>query len=313
MPRHRAALPQLDGGLFLTDGGIETTLVFHQGLDLPCFAAFPLLDQEAGRSTLKRYYEEYVAVALELGVGLVLEAATWRANADWGARLGYSAEALAEVNRRAIALLTEIREERENDRSPMAVSGCIGPRGDGYDPTHLMSAAAAADYHREQIETFAGTAANMVSALTLNYVDEAVGIARAAQDSGLPSVISFTVETDGRLPTGQSLGEAIDEVDGRTAAAPAYYMINCAHPAHFSGSLEPGTSWVRRIVGLRANASTLSHAELDEATELDEGNPETLGREYRELRDRFPHLTVLGGCCGTDSRHVEAIGRACTE
>ena len=243
-------------------------------------------------------------------MGFVLETPTWRSNPDWGEKLGYSTGALAEVNRRAVALLAAIREERETDRMPMVVSGCIGPRGDGYDPTHLMSAGAAADYHRVQIKTFAVTAADMVSAFTLNYADEAVGIARTAHDVGMPSAISFTVEVDGHLPTGQPLGDAIQEVDARTGAAPAYYMINCAHPTHFTGALEPGASWVRRIMGLRANASTLSHAELDEATEIDEGNPESLGREYRELRDRFPHLTVLGGCCGTDHRHVEAIGRA---
>ena len=306
------SLPQLQGELFLTDGGLETSLVFHEGLDLPCFAAFPLLDDEAGCATLGRYYEEYVSIALELDVGFVFEAPTWRSNPDWGEKLGYSAEALAEVDRRAIALLTEIRAQRVTDRTPMVVSGCIGPRGDGYDPTHLMSADTAADYHRAQIETFAGTAADMVSAMTLNYADEAVGIARAAHDVGMPSVISFTVETDGRLPTGQPLSEAIQEVDARTGAAPAYYMINCAHPTHFAGALEPGASWVQRIMGLRANASTLSHAELDLATELEEGDPESLGREYRELRDRFPHLAVLGGCCGTDHRHVATIGRACT-
>jgi S-methylmethionine-dependent homocysteine/selenocysteine methylase len=306
------SLPQLEGELFLTDGGLETTLVFHEGLDLPCFAAFPLLDDEAGRATLRRYYEEYVAIAVELGVGFVLEAPTWRSNPDWGEKLGYSAEALAEVSRRAVALVAEIREQRMTDRTPMVVSGCIGPRGDGYDPTHLMSADAASDYHRTQIETFAGTPADMVTAQTLNYVDEAVGIARAAHDLGIPSVISFTVETDGHLPTGQPLREAIQEVDARTGGAPAYYMINCAHPTHFASALEPGASWVGRIMSLRANASTLSHAELDAATELDDGDPESLGREYRELRDRFPHLAVLGGCCGTDHRHVEAIGRACT-
>lgn len=307
------SLPQLEGELFLTDGGLETTLVFHEGLDLPCFAAFPFLDYEAGRATLRRYYEEYVAIALELGVGFVLEAPTWRSNPDWGNELGYSTSQLAEVNRRAISLLSDIKAERETASTPMVVSGCIGPRGDGYDPTHLMSADVAAEYHRAQIETFAGTAADMVSAFTLNYADEAVGIARAAQELDLPSVISFTVETDGRLPTGRSLNEAIQEVDERTGVAPAYYMINCAHPTHFGGILEPGASWVRRIMGLRANASTLSHAELDEATELDEGNPQSLGREYRELCDRLPHLAVLGGCCGTDHRHVAAIGRACTD
>jgi S-methylmethionine-dependent homocysteine/selenocysteine methylase len=306
------SLPQLQGELFLTDGGLETTLVFHEGLDLPCFAAFPLLEDEAGRATLRRYYEEYVAIAVELGVGFVLEAPTWRSNPDWGEKLGYSIGALAEVSRRAIALVAEIREQRMTDRTPMVVSGCIGPRGDGYDPTLLMSADTASDYHRTQIETFAETPADMVTAQTLNYVDEAVGIARAAHDLGIPSVISFTVETDGHLPTGQPLREAIQEVDARTGGAPAYYMINCAHPTHFASALEPGASWVGRIMSLRANASTLSHAELDAATELDDGDPESLGREYRELRDRFPHLAVLGGCCGTDHRHVEAIGRACT-
>lgn len=309
---HRANLPQLEGALFLTDGGLETQLVFHEGLELPCFAAFPLLDDEAGRATLKRYYEDYMAIAEELGVGFVLETATWRANADWAVELGYSAEELADVNRRAVALVTELRTQRETDRLPIIVSGNIGPRGDGYDPTHLMSADAASEYHRTQIETFAGTAADMVSAFTLNYADEAVGIALASADVGMPSVISFTVETDGRLPTGQSLKEAIQEVDERAGTPPAYYMINCAHPTHFAGVLEPGAAWVQRIMGLRANASTLSHAELDDATELDEGDPQSLGREYLELRDCLPHLAVLGGCCGTDHRHVAAIGRAWT-
>jgi S-methylmethionine-dependent homocysteine/selenocysteine methylase len=262
---------------------------------------------------LKRYYEEYVAIAQGLGVGFVLETATWRANADWGAELGYSAGALAEANRRAVAILADMKKEHETDRMPMVLSGSIGPRGDGYDPTHFMSADAAAEYHRAQIETFADTAVDMVSAFTLNYTDEAAGVARAARDVGLPSVISFTVEIDGRLPTGQPLHEAIREVDELTDAAPAYYMINCAHPTHFVGALEPGASWVQRIMGLRANASTLSHAELDEATELDEGDPESFGREHRELRDHFPHLAVLGGCCGTDHRHVAAIGRACID
>ncbi len=307
----RPILPQLEGGLFLTDGGLETTLIFHEGLELPCFAAFPLLDHGAGRATLRRYYARYVSIARELGVGFVLEAPTWRASADWGTRLGYGAAELGEANRQAIELLARIRADEATERTPMVVSGCLGPRGDGYDPSHLMSADEAAEYHRTQIRTFAGSEADMVGALTLNYVDEAVGIALAARDAGMPAAISFTVETDGRLPTGQPLQDAIEEVDERTEDAPAYYMINCAHPAHFAGALESGREWTRRLRGLRANASTLSHAELDAATELDEGDPESLARDYRELRQRFPHLAVLGGCCGTDHRHVAAIGRAC--
>lgn len=309
--RYREKLPQLSDGVFLTDGGMETTFVFHDGIDLPFFATFPMLAHEAGLARLRRYYQSYGSIALQFGCGFVLESATWRASSDWGNKLGYSSKALAEVNRLAIALLEELRQDWATDEVPMVVSGCIGPRGDGYAAEGCMSADEASEYHRAQIETFAATDADMVTAMTLPYVEEAIGIARAARNLGMPSAISFTVETDGRLPAGQSLGEAIEQVDAETGSAPAYYMINCAHPTHFGPLLEPGPAWAQRIRGLRANASTLSHAELDAATELDEGDPEALAWEYRDLRDLLPGLSVLGGCCGTDHRHLEAIGRTC--
>ncbi len=193
----------------------------------------------------------------------------------------------------------------------MVLSGCIGPRGDGYNPDTAMSAAEAEDYHAEQIATFRDTEADMVSAITMTNVEEAIGIARAAAAAGMPSVISFTLETDGKLPTGQSLKDAILEVDRATGAAPAYFMINCAHPTHFAGALEAGEPWVKRIRGLRANASKMSHAELDASTQLDDGDPAVLGHEHADLVKQFPHITVLGGCCGTDHRHVAAIAHAC--
>ena len=311
MPRHRERLPQLGTQLFLTDGGLETTLVFHDGLDLPCFASFPLLEDDAGRKRLHGYFDPYLSIARELGAGFVLESATWRANADWGAALGYGPERLADVNRGAIELLVDLREQWETPQMPMIVSGCLGPRGDGYDPSLRMSTDAAADYHRTQIDTFATTLADVVTAMTMTHAEEAAGIALAARDAGIPAAISFTVETDGRLPTGQSLGEAIEQVDAETGAAPAYYMVNCAHPSHFAPALEADATWIARIRGLRANASKRSHAELDAATELDEGDPAELGAEHRELCTRLPHLTILGGCCGTDDRHVGAIARAC--
>ena len=175
-----------------------------------------------------------------------------------------------------------------------------------------MSEKQAEDYHREQIGTFAGTAADLVTAITINYAQEAVGLARAAERAGMPIVISFTVETDGRLPRGQSLGEAIGQVDDATSGYPAYYMINCAHPSHFDGVVEGDEPWVERIRGLRANASRMSHAELDVAPELDAGVPSELGQEYAELRNQqLKHLNVMGGCCGTDHRHVEHIASAC--
>lgn len=311
MPKYRNALPQLAGGLFLTDGGIETTLIFHEGLELACFATFHLLQSPEGESALYKYFRTYAEVAKRFGTGLILESATWRANADWGMRLGYTSGALTDANRKAIHLLENVRNEYASDRIQVVISGCIGPRGDGYVPNDAMSAQDAEAYHREQVETFAGSAADMVCAITINYVDEAVGIARAAQQAGMPVALSFTVETDGKLPTGQTLKGAIEQVDEATSVYPCYYMINCAHPTHFEKVLAAGEPWTERIRGLRANASRMSHAELNESLELDTGNPAELGQEYAQLKKRLRQLNVMGGCCGTDHRHIEQIASAC--
>jgi S-methylmethionine-dependent homocysteine/selenocysteine methylase len=304
---YRERLPQLDGELFLTDGGIETTLIFHEGLELPEFAAFDLLKDEAGTEALRRYWEPYLALARSNGAGFVLESPTWRASPRWAAEIGYDEARLDVMNRRAIALMEEIRAENEAEISPLVISGCIGPRDDAYDPEVTLSSASAQDYHATQIGTFAETEADMVNAMTLTYAEEAIGIVRAAQEAGLPSAISFTLETDGRLPSGQGLGDAIEQVDTETDGGPAFFMINCAHPTHFEAILESGGAWRRRIHGLRANASAKSHAELDEAADLDEGDPADLGTRYAALRGSLPNLNVLGGCCGTDHRHVGEV------
>jgi homocysteine S-methyltransferase len=304
----RERLPQLSDATFITDGGMETTLIFHHGLDLPHFASFVLLDDEEGERALREYFLPYVEIAREAGVGIVLDTPTWRANADWGERLGYGPEALAEVNRRGVRLLEQLREEA-GERPQIVICGCVGPRGDGYRVAETMTAEEAERYHSSQVEVFAETTADLVSALTMTYAEEAIGIVRAAQRAGIPAVASFTVETDGRLPSGQPLQEAIEQVDTETDGAVAYFMVNCAHPTHFAHVLEPGSATLERIRGLRANASTMSHAELDEAEELDEGDPVDLARNYAELRRRLPRLNVVGGCCGTDHRHIREICR----
>ncbi len=303
-------LPHLDGRAILSDGGLETTLVFHDGLDLPAFATFPLLDSADGRERLRRYNARYFDLAARCGRGLLLETPTWRANPDWGAQLGYDADALDRINREAVRFMRELIADAPALAGPVVVSGCIGPRGDGYVAGTRMRPAQARQYHQAQIQSLAEAGADMVSAYTLNYQDEAIGIVEAARALGIPVVISFTVETDGRLPSGESLGGAITAVDEATAGAPAYYMINCAHPTHFAHVLADDAPWQHRVRGLRANASCKSHAELDVATELDEGDPEALGRAYRTMREHLPALAVIGGCCGTDHRHVEAISRA---
>jgi S-methylmethionine-dependent homocysteine/selenocysteine methylase len=311
MTIYRNALPQLDGGLFLTDSGLETTLIFLEGQDLPYFAAFDLLRTVDGRDRLRRYFERHIGIARDAGAGFVLESATWRASPDWAFRMGYSDAALGQVNRDAVELLAELRAAHATPALPMVISGNIGPRGDGYDPGKLMSADEAAEYHGFQVGVFRDTDADMVSAFTMTNVPEATGVVRAARAAGMPVVISFTTETDGRLPTGQALGDAITQVDAATGGYPAYFMINCAHPTHFAGALADAEGWTARIGGLCANASRLSHAELDAATELDDGDPAEFGAQHAELLARFPNIRVVGGCCGTDHRHVAEIGAAC--
>lgn len=300
-----------DGSIFLTDGGLETTMVFHEGLELPCFAAFPLLLDEAGRERLERYFAPYLRTAQERGVGFVLDTVTWRANPDWGAKLGFSREALADINRQAVAWAETLREHVASPDMEVIIDGVVGPRGDGYRVDEKMSAEEAESYHAEQIRALRDGGADMISAITMNYAEEAIGIARAAKALGKPVVISFTVETDGRLATGETLRSAIERTDEATGNAPVHYMINCAHPTHFENLLTSGEPWARRVRGLRANASRKSHAELDAATELDAGDPQDLGQRYRSLRERAGHLAVLGGCCGTDLRHIVAICDAC--
>ena len=312
MPDYRKSLPQMSGRPFLTDGGLETTLIFREGQELPHFAAFHLMQTPEGERMLEKYFRTYAALAAKFGAGLILETATWRANPDWGRRLGYSTPALAAVNRRAVQQVDGIRAEFAAFNSPMVISGCIGPRGDGYVPGSRMSAIEAEQYHRVQIDVLADTACDLVSAFTLNYVEEAIGIVRAAGKANIPVVISFTVETDGRLPSGQELGDAIRQVDDATSGQTAYFMVNCAHPSHIDAGMRGAEVWATRLRGLRVNASRMSHAELNESPDLDDGNPEALGRECAALvTGGLCSVNVLGGCCGTDHRHVEQIAEVC--
>jgi S-methylmethionine-dependent homocysteine/selenocysteine methylase len=286
--------------------------VYQHGIDLPDFAAFPLLDTEAGRAALAAYYEPYLALGRRLGVAVVVDTPTWRANLDWGARLGYDAIRLAAINRRAVDYVRQLAAGAPDGPVEHVVDGVVGPRGDGYVVGETMSASEAAAYHGLQARAFAEAGAAMMTGVTMTYVDEAIGVARAAHSVGLPVVISFTVETDGALPSGEALGNAIGRVDDATDGAPAYYMVNCAHPTHFAEQLTPGAEWLERVKAIRANASRCSHAELDVATELDRGDVTDLAGWYARLHSILPDLRVVGGCCGTDQEHVTAIAEALT-
>lgn len=300
-------LPQLNGGLFLSDGGMETSLIYLEGVDLPQFAAFILLRDPVGRRRLASYYRPYLELAAETPhAGFVLETPTWRASADWGALLGYDELALAQANTDATLLVSELRDEWQSRiAGSMVVSGQIGPRGDGYVTAAPTSAEEAEKYHLRQARALRDGGVDMLTAMTMTSSTEAIGISRAARTVGLPVCVSFTVETDGRLPSGERLQDAIEAVDAD--ASPDYFALNCAHPSHFHEILAEGGSWTSRIRAIRANASPCSHAELDAATALDIGDPDDLGNRYRRLRAVSSAINVLGGCCGTDLRHMRAI------
>jgi homocysteine S-methyltransferase len=283
----------------LADGGIETSLLFHEGFDLPCFASFPLLGDERGRAALRRYFEPFFDIAQERQLPFVLDTATWRASPDWGAQLGYDRDGLAEVNRSAVRFARELAERRSN----VTINGVIGPRGDGYVVAARMSSDEAAEYHAWQIGVLREAGVEQITALTLTYPEEATGVVQAAAVLGVPVIASFTVETNGRLPDGTSIAQAIEQVDRATSGAAEFFMINCAHPTHIAAGLNE-TPTLDRIGGLRANASALSHAELDQAEQLDEGDPVMLGHDNAALHEILPAVRLLGGCCGTDHRHV---------
>lgn len=295
-------------GLFIAYVGMETDLIFTQGIDLPGFASFPLLSSDEGCATLSKYFQDQIALAEVHDVGVILESPTWVANRDRGAAIGYSPDDLATFNRDAIALMAGIRETASDVKTILSAN--IGPRSDAYAPDAQMTAEDAETYHDEQIKVLAETAVDVISGYTLAYAAEAIGIVRAAKRYGLPVVISFTVETDGCLPTGAPLADAIEAVDAATDSYCSYLMINCAHPDHFRAVLDVVST--RRLGGLVANASRCSHAELDNATELDDGNPFELAQMLSDIRQEFPQIRVLGGCCGTDMRHMTEIARAGT-
>ena len=311
MARYRNALPQLAGDLFLTDAGVETDLIFNRDIDIPEFAAHTLLPDNSGREALGDYFRGFLSLANEIDCGYILDSVTWKAHSHWAQDLGATADDLKEANRESLSFISALRDEYSSNKGAIVLNAIIGPRGDAYAPEESVAAKEAEEYHSQQLRWIADTPADMVTAMTFTQADEAIGVVKAANALDLPVVISFTVETDGNLPTGQSLASAIEDVDQATQSGAAYFMVNCAHPDHFAHVLgdEP---WARRIRGIRCNASRLSHAELDECETLDDGDPKELSKQYAEIKTKMPWLNIFGGCCGSDLRHVTQIARVVT-
>eukprot|EP00756_Hemistasia_phaeocysticola_P020601 Hpha_TRINITY_DN15726_c2_g3::TRINITY_DN15726_c2_g3_i1::g.40246::m.40246 len=310
------SLPQVTetGEVFLTDSGIETVLLFERGIDLPEFAAFITLESEEHTKALKEYYQAHIDLCKRHGhKNLVLDSCTWRASQRWADKISkekYPPQRMAELNKQAVQVLHDLRTATSDLR--ILISGNVGPRDDAYAPATQMNPEEAEAYHTPQLQAFKDSAGvDQVSFITCTYPAEGVGVARAAEKLGLPVVISFTTETDGKLPNGDTLQKAVEEVDKATGGYPTYFMINCSYPTHFRSALDDAQKgekpvWLGRVRGVKANASAKSHAELDEATELDAGDKKELGSLMGQLRKTFG-FNVLGGCCGTNHGHIEEM------
>lgn len=297
------------GPQWVTDGGLETDLIFHRGVTLEHFAAYPLLASVEGHAVLSQYYGDYAEIARRAGAQLLLETPTWRTNPDWVARLGGSLEDVRRISLDSVVFLAALAETFVADglvaADRFAVSGTIGPRGDGYVAGPATSVDEFAEYHSTQVRAFAEGGVDWVTAYTLTTVEEASGVVAAARLHGVDAAVSFTVETDGRLPDGTPLGEAVATLWEQ--GPPDGLLLNCAHPVHIAEALRDDDSWAERVTGLRVNASRQSHAELDAAEVLDEGDLDDLVSTHEQLAARLPQLEVVGGCCGTDARHVAAL------
>ncbi len=306
-------LPQLNGKICLTEGGIETYMQYKKGHELRSFCLFDLMNDPKAVADLRVYHERLIEVALKHKVGAILDGIHYRTSKDWGELLGYSAQGLKDITIQGIEFYKDLARQYETADSPMPISGVVGPRGDAYAVGHIMSADEAQDYHSEQLETMKLAGADFATALTFNQVYEAIGVARAAHELDFPVVISFALGANGKLKTGPGLGEAITAVDQATNAAPAYFMVNCTHPVDFAPAFDQPGRWTNRLRGLRPNASSLAHGVLCQLGHLEEGNPAELAQQMAAMAERFPHISVWGGCCGTDYAHIDKIAAALLE
>ena len=305
-------LPQQSGKLMTTAGGFETWMQYVDGFKLRHFCAFELLNDARGLGCLRDYHRKVVEAATANGFGVINEGLHYRSSRDWGELIGFSREALLEINVRGIEFYRDFAREYAGPDTPMLVGGVVGPRGDAYNIGRLPDAAEAEDYHSEQIRIFREAGADHVTAMTFSSVDEAIGVARAAKSVGIPVVISFLLARGGRLKGGETLEEAITRVDSATDDAPAYYMINCTHPTEFEPALTTG-KWISRLGGFMPNAVAMETLDLCKLGHLEDGDPVELGAQMGALAQRFPHINVWGGCCGTDGRHIGEITRQVRE
>lgn len=301
--------PRLENKFYLTAGGTETEILYKWGYELPEFAMFTLLDDEEANECVRNMYRRYFEVAAKNNTGLVIEGHDYRASPDWAGKLGISLENLAEIQHRIINFLTDLKTEFDGKVSDVVITGGIGPRGDAYGTGGNISEAEAEDYHSVQLSTLKDTDADMAVALTFNNIPEAVGIVRAATKIGIPIGISLTLNTESRLSSGPSLREAIEAIDENTDEGAAWYGTNCSHPLEFEPAISEEGAWRQRLRLIRPNAAKMEKISLCKLGHLEDGDPIELGAQMGDVASRFPSVDIIGGCCGTDERHLNEIAK----
>jgi len=307
----QSPLPSMGTGeFFLTEGGTETEMMYRHGFELPEFCMLPLLDNPQAVSAMRGMFCQQLDVAAEFGLSFLLTGLDYRASPDWGAKLGYSPSALADANIAAIEFLRDIAKGYEGQIPHLHIGGILGPRGDAYSLNNEITAESAAAYHAVQLETLKRANVDFVCAATFNSIAESVGALRAADRIGLPLSVSLTLDSSCRLKSGPTLAEAITEIDAQAGdAAPEFYMVNCSHPLEYEPALE-NQDWIRRLRGVRPNASKMEKLALCKLGHIEEGDPVELGSQVRDLSKRYPHMDIFGGCCGTGHNHLREIAKA---
>jgi len=308
MVKHITFPPQSKGRFYLTEGGTETELMYRHGFELPHFAMFPLLDNPKAVSKMREMFRSYLDVAAEHDFCALMGGLDYRASPDWGDLLGYSPASLSDANLQSIEFLRELAHEYSSQVPEILIQGLIGPRGDAYERNETITENEAEDYHSVQLETLKKANVDSALAITFNNIPESVGVARAAAKIGVPLAISLTLDSNSKLHSGPSLAEAVTTIDEETNQAPEYFLINCSHPLEFEPAIEPG-DWVRRVRGVRPNASKMDKMALCQIGHLEEGDPEELGRLCGDLARQYPHMDIWGGCCGTWDNHLNEIAK----
>lgn len=299
------------GTPIITDGGIETRIMFETNLSMdPELQVAALVPDPDGAAALRSIYESYIKAAGEFGLPIVIGTPTFRASLNFARRAGHGGEeSVRELNVGAVRLLRQLRED--SDHRPIFIAGVIGPSGDAYTPGDALGAPEAAAYHRLQTEVLAEEGVEFLFAPTFPAVDEALGVAMAMGRSGLPYVVSFVLDTAGRVLDGTPLTAAIERIDNEALPPPLYYSISCVYPDVAARALEDAArdskTLVGRIAELKANGSPLGTDELVRLDHIEATPPEPFAELLWSLHESHPVLRVIGGCCGTDDRHIRAL------